>query len=94
MCEKQYFRKVHYDHFRPITDYCYWQGKAVVDKILVLERIDEDLAKISRRIQLHSMLTMNSSNPDIKLFFTTKNIDRVYSLYRDDKELHDAMLGK
>jgi hypothetical protein len=92
--ENLYFKKRHYDHFRPMTEYCYLDGRLVVDKILLLERIDTEIVQIKDRINLSRMLNVNSSNPDTRLLHTTENIDRVYSLYSEDKDLYDRILGQ
>ncbi len=92
IAERSYFKKAHYDHFRPMTEYCYWRDKLIVDKIIVLERIDQDIAPIMERINLNKLLKLNSSTTNTEHLTTKENIDRVYLLYAADKELHDRLM--
>lgn len=91
MSEGRYFEKIHYDHFRPMSEYCYRNGMKVMDEILVLENIESDLSRIKHRINLDKMPRINSSQYDIDDFSSKKNIDRVYTLYEEDKKLHDEL---
>jgi hypothetical protein len=91
MGERKYFEKIHYDHFRPMNEYCYWNGTRVMDEILVLEDIESELLRIKERINLDRMPRMNSSSYNIDDFSTKEHIDRVYGLYAEDKNLHDAL---
>ena len=45
MKEGLYFKKRHYDHFRPMTTYCVQGDKLLVDEILLLADIDNELKK-------------------------------------------------
>ena len=91
MSERRYFEKIHYDHFRPMSEYCYWNGTRVMDEILVLENIESELSRIKQRINLDEMPKMNSSRYNIDDFRTKENVDRVYELYAEDKNLHDNL---
>ena len=91
MAERRYFEKIHYDHFRPMSEYCYSNGINVMDEILVLENLEHDLSRIKHRINLDKMPRTNSSHYNIDDFYNKKNIDRVYKLYEEDKVLHDRL---
>jgi hypothetical protein len=92
MKERRYFDKIHYDHFRPMKEYCYSNGRMVMDDILVLENLQSGLARIKQRINLDDMPRMNSSHYNIDEFKSKENVDRVYELYAEDKNLHDMLL--
>jgi hypothetical protein len=91
MAEQRYFEKLHYDHFRPMSEYCCWNGVEVMDEVLVLENIEHDLSRINHRINLDEMPQINSSQYNIDDFRNKINIDRVYKLYEEDKTLHDRL---
>jgi len=92
MEERKYFEKIHYDHFRPMSEYIFCDGVRVVDEILLLERIEDELPRISGRIGLDRMPRVNSSNYDISDFRSSGNLDRVYKLYAHDKTLYEEQL--
>jgi len=86
--EERYFEKIHYDHFRPMTDFCIQQGELLVDDILLLEDIYNELKRIREKIGDIELPKLNSSY-NYEVLRTTENIDRVYDLYACDKHLHD-----
>ncbi len=87
-----YFKKIHYDHFRPMKEYCYTDDELVVEEILVLDRIEKDIERIHNRIGLDSIDKVNSSNPDLEMHSTKQNIDRVYEIYSEDKNIYEKVL--
>jgi len=89
--ENLYFKKLHYDHFRPIKEYCYSDNKLIMDDIMVLDRIEKDAERLYSRIRLENIFKVNSSSRDIDAISTKENIDRAYALYSDDKEIYDQV---
>lgn len=84
----RYYEKVHYDHFRPMADYCVHDGELLVDDILLLEDIDDELIRIRGKIGAVNLPHKNASR-DYEELRTTENLDLVYKLYACDKILHD-----
>ncbi|EED34256.1 hypothetical protein NOR51B_193 [Luminiphilus syltensis NOR5-1B] len=94
--EKRFFEKRHYDHFRPMTDYCINEGKLLVDDILRLEYIEDELTRIADYLGNFQLPHLNHVRSYDELR-TTENIERVHELYAGDKLLHDnveAILGR
>jgi hypothetical protein len=85
---ERYFEKIHYDHFRPMADYCIEDGKLLVDDILLLENIENELHRIRSKVGKIDLPYLNQS-PSYEDLRTTRNIDRVYKLYECDKVLYD-----
>jgi hypothetical protein len=88
LCDGRYHEKEHYDHFRPMADYCVNDGELLVDDILLLEDIDNELIRIRGKIGVVNLPHKNRSR-DYEELRTTENIDLVYKLYACDKILYD-----
>ncbi len=86
--EETYLERRHYDHFRPMLDYCLYDGELMVDDILRLENIDLDIERLRPRLgdgQLHC----TNASPDYSALRTPENLGRVYEIYAADKLLCD-----
>lgn len=92
MKQGRYFEKLHYDHFRPMVDYCYFNGQLMVDDILLIDSLDQDLARIGERIGSSSMLHENRSHTTYSHLDCTENRGMVYELYSLDKQLYDEVV--
>ena len=88
---ERYFERRHYDHFRPMRDYCLHDDKLMVDDILLLENIDEEFERIRPIIGQVQLLKKNSSSPDYDYLRTRSNTDMVEKLYAADKEFYDRV---
>lgn len=88
ICEQRYYEKLHYDHFRPMVDYCIHDGKLLVDALLTLENIRQGLADLHGRLGPVQLEHLNHVRNYSELK-TTQNLDRVYTLYECDKVLHE-----
>ena len=91
MKEGLYFKKRHYDHFRPMTTYCVQGDKLLVDEILLLADIDNELKRINDVIGKVALTKENQSQDAYENLRTRANIDKVYNLYASDKALHDSI---
>mgnify|MGYP006439063969 CR=1 FL=1 len=79
--ERNYYEKVHFDHFRPMIDYCQDDEVLGLDEILLLENIDDELRRFPKPLGIFELPKLNSSNGKLGPFETAYNIDRVYELY-------------
>lgn len=89
--EGRYFEKIHYDHFRPMIEYCFWDGKLMVDDILLLHNLEPRLTVLSDRIGPVQMPHVNASPGSIHSLENTENRNRVYEIYGHDKQLFDSI---
>ena len=87
-----YFKKKHYDHFRPMTMYCTDGENLLVDDILLLENISKELARIQDKVGIVNLPTVNQSDKSYEYLRTTNNIDRVNEIYAADKVLYNKVL--
>ncbi len=86
--DRRYYEKVHFDHFRPMIEYCYIDGEPILDHILLLERIDED-TKRCNIVQNESKIPHANSFRKSDLLMEAQQLrERVYSMYSEDHELH------
>ncbi len=88
-----YFKKVFYDHFRPMVMYCLQDGELLVDDILLLENIENELDRIRDIIGPVDLPWINKSADSYQELKTSYYIDKVYSLYSADKELYDRIVA-
>lgn len=86
--EDRFYEKVHYDHFRPMVDYCVHNGEMLVDEVLTLEHIGRGLSKLEDRLGKFQLRYLNHID-DYSGLRTTENIDRVYELYECDRVLYE-----
>ncbi|MFK7829432.1 MAG: sulfotransferase family 2 domain-containing protein [Congregibacter sp.] len=96
MRDARYFEKVHYDHFRPMTDFCIRNGELLVDDILRLDHIEVDLCRIRDRLGDVALPRLNHAR-DYSILRTRENIERVEDIYACDKLLYDnveLLLGR
>jgi hypothetical protein len=91
MNEELYFKRRHYDHFRPMKDYCYHNQQLAVDEILLLENIDQELERIAPMVGHFQLPTQNASSPHYEYLRTSANIDKVENLYAKDKEMYERI---
>lgn len=89
--EERYFEKIHYDHFRPMTDYCLHDGKLMVDDILRLECINDELKRLRGRLGVVDLPHLNRVRgyEDLR---TPENIARVHEVYACDKLLYENVV--
>ena len=71
--------------------YCVEDDELLVDDILLLENIDQQVAKIADKIGNISIPKINGSRKYDHLR-TAANIQKVYDLYAPDKALYDAVV--
>lgn len=90
MQEARYFEKIHYEHFRPMVEYCFFEQQLVVDDILLLESLPGELKRIES-VTGPLILTKLNSSRNYSELDTQINRDRVYRLYEADKSLHDQV---
>mgnify|MGYP001814597721 FL=1 len=90
--EGRYFEKVHYDHFRPMIEYCFRDGQLMVDDILLLHNIDQGLERVKDRIGSVKLHRINASPDDIPFLDNLENRKRVYDIYAHDKLFFDRIL--
>ena len=84
---RNFFEKMHFDHFRPMVEYCQ-DGEALgLNEILLLENIDNELRRLPKSLGIFDLPRINSSNRKPESFEKAYNIDRVYELYSEDKQL-------
>lgn len=88
--EERYCEKLHYDHFRPMVDYCFDGNELWVDDILLLDRLASDLARLAPRLGPVNLDFINRG-PDRDELRTRSNRRKVYELYQADKQLHDTI---
>lgn len=91
--DQRYLEKLHYDHFRPMIEYCFTDGELMLDDILVLENIEHDLARIENSIGMIRLPHLNSSNHRQHSLDNGDNRDRVYEIYAHDKMLYDGIIN-
>lgn len=87
---RDYFEKLHFDHFRPMVEYCIGDGELLVDDILLLENIDIEFYRIRDKVGEIKLPKRNAS-PSYAHLRVAENIDKVYTLYNEDKVLFDKM---
>ncbi len=92
--EQRYFEKVHYDHFRPITNYCLHEQALVMDEILILENLQQEIHRLPDSLDFENLPRVNRSPYDPSVSEHRKHADRVYELYREDKEFYDRLLSE
>ena len=90
--ETLYFKKPHFDHFRPMTEYCLNGNRKIIDAILTLENIENGLKLIEKKTGEIVMPKRNSNQVSYDNLRTPANINRIYSLYEEDKVLFDNTL--
>jgi hypothetical protein len=90
--DRQYFEKIHYDHFRPMIEYCFWDGQLLVDDILLLYNLDQGLVRIRDRIGSVQLPHIDASPGDIPILDNTENRSRAYEIYALDKQFFDSIL--
>lgn len=88
--EQGFHQKPHFDHFRPMSDYCVHQNELWVDDILLLDRLDAELARLAPRLGQVNLDRANRG-PDFEFLRTSANVRQVYELYEADKRLYDAI---
>jgi hypothetical protein len=86
--ERRYYAKRHYDHFRPMLDYCVSGGEVLVDKILLLDELDGELSMLEDRLGRVRLPHLNRHG-DYSELRTTRHMDRVYQIYECDKALFE-----
>jgi hypothetical protein len=86
--ERRYYAKRHYDHFRPMLDYCVSGGEVLVDKILLLDELDGELSMLEDRLGRVRLPHLNRHG-DYSELRTTRHMDRVYQTYECDKALFE-----
>lgn len=86
--EERYFEKVHYDHFRPMLDYCVHNGKLLVDKILMLDDIHRELASLEDKLGPIDLPHFNHMG-DYSELRTRENLERVDAIYQCDRVLYE-----
>lgn len=93
IAEDRYYEKRHYDHFRPMVSYCLNGNELLVDDILLLENLEQGLARIENKVGMgvRGLPKSNSSRTPVNELRTTVNIDRVYEIYSADKHLYDQV---
>jgi len=91
--EGRYFEKIHYDHFRPMIEYCFSDGQLMVDDILLLHNLDQGLVRIRDRIGSVQLPRTNTSRGEIPLLDNQENRSRVYDIYAHDKQFFDRIQG-
>jgi hypothetical protein len=89
--EGRYFKKSHYDHFRPMIEYCYKDRQLMVDDILLLDNLDQGMARIKGAIGPVALPHLNSSTGGHPTLDTAEHRRRVYEIYAPDKELFDSI---
>jgi hypothetical protein len=88
--DRAFHKKQHFEHFRPMTEYCFHNGKLMVDDILLLEFLSEEIRRIRPIVGLVDLPHLNTSGSYEELD-TTHNRDLVYGLYSSDKILYDRI---
>lgn len=88
-----YFEKLHYDHFRPMIEYCFTNGELMVDDILILENIEHDLARIENSIGMVTLPHLNSSKKEQQNLVNEEDRDKAYEIYAHDKMLYDRIIN-
>lgn len=88
--EQGFHKKRHFDHFRPMVDYCVHQNQLWVDEILLLDRLNTGLARLAPRLGQVNLDRANRG-PDFESLRTSANVRQVYDLYEADKRLYDAI---
>lgn len=91
IAENLYYQKRHFDHFRPMVSYCVSDDELLLDDILLLENLEQGIARIANKVGFTTLPKLNSSNPSINELKTMANIDRVYRIYSADKVFHDRV---
>ena len=95
---ERYFEEKHFDHFRPMTAYCYEGEKLVVDDVLLLDSIQEGLARLESILGKVELPHLNSSrgNPsnEAHLKLTPDRIRRIEDLHAMDFELYETIRGR
>ena len=92
--EQRYFEKVHFDHFRPMVEYCMNNETFLVDEILILENIEKDLFKLPSSFGIRQLPWINKSEKKSQNEALDKKcMGRVYDLYKADKQLYDRLLS-
>jgi hypothetical protein len=89
--EGLYFKKKHYDHFRPMIMYCAHDEELLVDDILLLENIDSEVQRIKHKLGGDITLPKTNSSSNYEYLRTDANLDKVYQLYAADKALYDSV---
>jgi hypothetical protein len=86
--DERYFEKLHYDHFRPMVDYCIHDGELLVDDILILDNIDREMARLEHKLGPVRLPRLNHVS-DYSGLRTTSHLDVVYRIYECDKVLYE-----
>ncbi len=86
-----YFEKVHYEHFRPMVEYCVFEGELMLDDILLLEHLEAGLRRLEKVLGPVKPEQLNASATYDELD-TPRNRERVYRLYEADKALHEKLV--
>ena len=86
--EEAYLDRRYYDHFRPMLDYCLYDGEVMVDDILRLENIDLDIERLRPWLG-DGQLQSTNARTDYSALRTPENLGRVYEIYAADKLLWD-----
>ena len=90
--EGLYFEKVHYDHFRPMVEYCFWDGQLMVDDILLLHNLQQEFVRIRDKIGSVHLPNVNPSSEDTLILDNTENRNRTYEIYALDKQFFDNII--
>lgn len=91
--EGRYFEKVHYDHFRPMVEYCFWDGQLMVDDILLLHNLEQDLVRIKERIGSVDLPNVNPTKLEGNHSLdNADNRNRTYEIYALDKQFFDNIV--
>ncbi|MBT4519762.1 MAG: sulfotransferase family 2 domain-containing protein [Halieaceae bacterium] len=88
--ERAYHQKQHFEHFRPMVEYCFHHGELMVDDILLLENLIDGMRRISRHTGPVDLPRLNTSG-SYKELDNRRNRDLVYHLYSADKVLYDKI---
>lgn len=91
MQEHLYFERRHYDHFRPMNEYCLHDQQLIVDDILLLENIDEEFARLQPILGRVYLPQRNATSPHYDYLRTPSNIDKVEKVYAEDKAFYDRV---
>ena len=90
--EGRYFDKVHYDHFRPMVEYCFWDRQLMVDDILLLHNLEQEFVRIRDRIGSVRLSNVNPTTEDTLILDNTEYRERTYEIYALDKQFFDNII--
>jgi hypothetical protein len=91
--QRRYNEKKHYDHLRPMIEYCFSDGELMLDDILILENLDKELRRVRKILGDVKLPRINSSVKANHGLDTPENRERVYEIYTADKQFYDRLLA-